>query len=81
MENRRQRYSPGSPIKNQNIVIDVKFDITEIDLMCAYIISENRKGRGEIPSFVFLNIFWRIRLQSSHLINAVLSVLLYPAWV
>ena len=26
MENRRQRYGPGSPIKNQNFVIDVKFD-------------------------------------------------------
>ena len=42
MENRRQRYNLGSPIKNQNFVIDVKFDITELDLMCAYIISENR---------------------------------------
>jgi hypothetical protein len=49
MENRRQRYGPGSPIKNQNLVIDVKFDITELDLMCAYIISENRNiRRGNI---------------------------------
>lgn len=49
MENRRQRYSPGSPIKNQNFVIDVKFDITELDLMCAYIVSENRNiHRGNI---------------------------------
>lgn len=49
MENRRQRYGPGSPIKNQNFVIDVKFDITELDLMCAYIISENRNiHRGNI---------------------------------
>lgn len=49
MENRRQRYSPGSPIKNQNFVIDVKFDITELDLMCAYIVSENRNiRRGNI---------------------------------
>jgi hypothetical protein len=49
MENRRQRYGPGSPIKNQNFVIDVKFDITELDLMCAYIVSENRSiRRGNI---------------------------------
>ena len=49
MENRRQRYGPGSPIKNQNFVIDVKFDITELDLMCAYIVSENRNiHRGNI---------------------------------
>lgn len=49
MENRRQRYGPGSPIKNQNFLIDVKFDITELDLMCAYIISENRNiHRGNI---------------------------------
>ena len=49
MENRRQRYGPGSPIKNQNFVIDVKFDITELDLMCAYILSENRNiRRGNI---------------------------------
>lgn len=49
MENRRQRYGPGSPIKNQNFVIDVKFDITELDLMCAYIVSENRNiRRGNI---------------------------------
>lgn len=49
MENRRQRYSPGSPIKNQDIVIDVKFDITELDLMCSYIVSENKSiRRGNI---------------------------------
>jgi len=49
MENRRQRYGPGSPIKNQNFVIDVKFDITELDLMCAYIVSENRNiHRGNV---------------------------------
>lgn len=49
MENRRQRYGPGSPIKNQNFLIDVKFDITELDLMCSYIISENRNiHRGNI---------------------------------
>ena len=49
MENRRQRYGPGSPIKNQNFSIDVKFDITELDLMCAYIVSENRNiHRGNV---------------------------------
>lgn len=49
MDNRRQRYGPGSPIKNQNIVIDVKLDITELDLMCAYIVSENTNiRRGNI---------------------------------
>lgn len=49
MDNRRQRYSPDSPIKNQNIVIDVKFDITELDLMCSYVVSENRSiRRGNI---------------------------------
>lgn len=59
MENRRQRYSPGSPIKNQNFVIDVKFDITELDLMCAYIVSENRNiHRGNIINMrnLFLTI-------------------------
>lgn len=49
MENRRQRYSSNSPIKNQNLVIDVKFDITELDLMCAYVVSENRNiHRGNL---------------------------------
>lgn len=44
---RRQRY--GSPIKNQNFKIDVKFDITELDLMCSYIVSENKNiHRGNI---------------------------------
>lgn len=46
---RRQRYSVNSPIKNQNLIIDIKFDITELDLMCAYIVSENRNiRRGNI---------------------------------
>lgn len=47
MENndRRQRYATNSPIKNKNIKIDVKFDITELDLMCSYILSENRMIR------------------------------------
>lgn len=49
MDNRRQRYARNSPIKNQNFKIDVKFDITELDLICSYIISENRTiRRGNI---------------------------------
>ena len=63
MENRRQRYSPGSPIKNQNFVIDVKFDITELDLMCAYIVSENRNiRRGNIINM--RNLFLTINMDS-----------------
>lgn len=49
---RRQKYSGGavaSPIKNKDLKIDVKFDITELDLMCSYILSENRSiRRGNI---------------------------------
>lgn len=49
MESRRQRYNAKSPIKNQNFAIDVRFDITELDLMCAYIVSENSSiHRGNI---------------------------------
>lgn len=48
MESRRQRYI-RDPIKNKDLKIDVKFDITELDLMCNYIISENRSiRRGHI---------------------------------
>ena len=47
MMDRRQRYA--NTIKNKNVKIDVKFDITELDLFCAYIISENRSiRRGNI---------------------------------
>lgn len=44
MQSRRNRYD-SSPIKNKNLKIDVKFDITELDLMCSYILSENRSIR------------------------------------
>ena len=45
---RRQRYS-NNPVKNKNLKIDVKFDITELDLFCAYILSENHSiRRGNI---------------------------------
>ena len=48
MMDRRQRYS-SNPIKNKNLKIDVKFDITELDLFCAYILSENHSiRRGNI---------------------------------
>ena len=63
MENRRQRYGPGSPIKNQNFVIDVKFDITELDLMCAYIVSENRNiRRGNVINM--RNLFLTINMDN-----------------
>lgn len=48
MEDRRLKYV-RDPIKNKNLKIDVKFDITELDLMCSYILSENRSiRRGHI---------------------------------
>ena len=48
MMDRRQRYS-NNPVKNKNLKIDVKFDITELDLFCAYILSENHSiRRGNI---------------------------------
>jgi len=59
MEDRRQRYQPNSPIKNQNFKIDVNFDITELDLMCSYILSENRNiRRGNVINLrnLFLTI-------------------------
>ena len=63
MENRRQRYSSNSPIKNQNLVIDVKFDITELDLMCAYVVSENRNiHRGNLINM--RNLFLMIDMNN-----------------
>lgn len=65
MENnsRRQRYASNSPIKNQNIKIDVKFDITELDLMCSYILSENRMiRRGNIINM--RNLFLIMNMDS-----------------
>lgn len=48
MQSRRNKYD-SSPVKNKNLKIDVKFDITELDLMCSYILSENRSiRRGNI---------------------------------
>lgn len=46
---RRQAYGGRKFVKNENLKIDVKFDITQLDLMCAYIVSENRSiRRGNI---------------------------------
>lgn len=40
---RRQRYgSNRNVVKNKDLLIDVKLDITQLDTMCSYIISENR---------------------------------------
>jgi replicative DNA helicase len=48
MEDRRSKYRK-KPVKNENLKIDIKFDITELDLMCSYIVSENRSiRRGHI---------------------------------
>ena len=48
MEDRRAKYSSNKS-NTENIRIDIKFDITELDLMCAYIVSENRSiHRGNI---------------------------------
>jgi replicative DNA helicase len=46
---RRQRYSNKNAIENKNLKIDIKFDITELDLICSYILSENNSiHRGNI---------------------------------
>ena len=45
---RRDKYSQKY-IKNKDLKIDVQFDITELELLCSYIISENRSiRRGNI---------------------------------
>ena len=52
MEDRRNKYlkeNISSQSNNYNFKIDLKFDITELDLMCAYIVSNNRSiRRGNI---------------------------------
>lgn len=48
MEDRRQKYT-NNPVKNKSLKINVRFDITQLDLMCSYIVSENRSiRRGNI---------------------------------
>ena len=45
---RRDKYSQKY-IKNTNLKIDVQFDITELDIICLYIVSENKSiRRGNI---------------------------------
>ena len=44
---RRTKYN--SPVKNNDLLIDINFDITSLDLMCSYIISNNANiKRGNI---------------------------------
>lgn len=63
MENRRQRYINNAIVKNKTLKIDVKFDITELDLMCSYIISENRSiHRGNIINM--RNLFLIINMDN-----------------
>ena len=47
MESRRNKYK--NPIKNKDLKIDVNFDISTLDLMCSYIVSNNQNiRRGNI---------------------------------
>ena len=47
-ESRREMYKKN-PVKNKDLKIDVNFDITMLDLMCAFIISGNKNiRRGNI---------------------------------
>jgi replicative DNA helicase len=45
MENRRDKYTGAKVVKNKDLVIDVNFDITTLDLMCSYIVSDNKNIR------------------------------------
>ena len=59
MEDRRQKYAPKN---NDTIKLDIKFDITELDLMCGYIVSENRSiRRGNIVNL--MNVFKLINMS------------------
>ena len=49
MEDRRSKYRIKAADADADIKIDIKFDITELDLLCAYIVSDNRSiKRGNI---------------------------------
>ena len=62
MIDRRRKYTNTNPVKNKNLKIDVKFDITELDLMCSYILSENRSiRRGNVINL--RNLFAIIDMQ------------------
>ena len=41
----RDKYTGSKVVKNKDLVIDVNFDITTLDLMCSYIISDNKNIR------------------------------------
>ena len=48
MESRRDKYR-NNPIKNKDLKIDVNFDISTLDLMCSFIVSNNKNiRRGNI---------------------------------
>ena len=48
MEDRRYKYQQHK-IQEKQIKIDIKFDITELDLLCSYIVSDNKSiRRGNI---------------------------------
>ena len=58
MEDRRSRYSNQNSLggRPSGLTIDIKFDITELDLLCAYIVSNNRSiRRGNV--IVLRNVF------------------------
>lgn len=57
MEDRRSKYNNSSLTGRSNgVSIDIKFDITELDLLCAYIVSDNRSiRRGNI--IILKNVF------------------------
>ena len=44
MESRRDKYR-NNPIKNKDLKIDVNFDISTLDLMCSFIVSNNKNIR------------------------------------
>ena len=47
-ESRRTMYK-NNPVKNKDLKIDVNFDITMLDLMCAFVVSSNKNiRRGNI---------------------------------
>ena len=61
-ESRREMYKKN-PVKNKDLKIDVNFDITMLDLMCAFIISGNKNiRRGNIINI--RNLFCVINMDN-----------------
>ena len=57
MQDRRFKYANKTPIKNDEVIADINFDITELDLICNYITSSNAQiRRGNVVNLrnVFL---------------------------